>query len=460
MVWRVLVLAFAAGCSGTHEPDPGDAGPDGDADADALPDADARIDADAMPRCGNLVVEPREQCDPGPMATAACSASCELGPRCGDGVVRDGERCDDGDRQSGDGCSAACDSDETCGNGTLDLEVGELCEPSDTRCDSTCRAIAGCGDGVLSMGERCDDGNRRWLDGCGADCRFESTSIVSHFEVMPGDMGCDLVGDSSIDNALGAGIGPVRELLNAMTQRQVDAGELGVVLAMLSLDDEAARGDADVLAALVFAKDADMDDANNFGGAGSYFPRENTVDSDLRPNATMRASVTDGVMEGGPARIPFTLAEMTIPLDATVVRATFSAGSPRTAEGLLCGAMRASDASLAPNLAELYIGGTLPACEGSADSSLLDMLIAGVGFVGVQVGPVLLDTDLDGDGLEAFELRRAVSNECAAVIVACIDGDGTRIEGRDCVRDPRIADGISAAISFGAVPVRVVPGPL
>ena len=35
-------------------------------------------------------------------------------------------------------------------------------------------------------------------------------------------------------------------------------------------------------------------------------------------------------------------------------------------------------------------------------------------------------------------------------IEACIDGDGTRIEGRECAMDPRMADGFSAAFQVGS----------
>lgn len=62
---------------------------------------------------------------------------------CGDGVVQLGEECDDGNSLSCDGCSARC------------------------------RRETGCGDGVRCGAEACDDGNTENCDGCSATCSVE-----------------------------------------------------------------------------------------------------------------------------------------------------------------------------------------------------------------------------------------------------------------------------------------------
>jgi len=63
-------------------------------------------------------------------------------PVCGDGVVTLGEECDDGVNDGGyEECAAGC-----------------VLGPS-------------CGDGMVQMGEDCDDGNRRDGDECGSSCR-------------------------------------------------------------------------------------------------------------------------------------------------------------------------------------------------------------------------------------------------------------------------------------------------
>jgi len=67
-------------------------------------------------------------------------------PVCGDGVVSRGEECDDGDANGGgDGCSADCMLDH---------------HPA-------------CGDGSVDDGEECDDGNTMDGDGCSANCTVE-----------------------------------------------------------------------------------------------------------------------------------------------------------------------------------------------------------------------------------------------------------------------------------------------
>lgn len=66
------------------------------------------------------------------------------GGACGDGVLNVGEECDDGNTAPGDGCSPTCRR-EVCGNGVLD------------------------------PGEECDDGNTVSGDGCSATCKLETS---------------------------------------------------------------------------------------------------------------------------------------------------------------------------------------------------------------------------------------------------------------------------------------------
>jgi cysteine-rich repeat protein len=66
---------------------------------------------------------------------------------CGNGVVEIGETCDDGNGVPGDGCDGLCQ-----------LEV----------------APPFCGDGSADAGEECDDGNMTSGDGCSAMCVVEA----------------------------------------------------------------------------------------------------------------------------------------------------------------------------------------------------------------------------------------------------------------------------------------------
>jgi fibro-slime domain-containing protein len=66
----------------------------------------------------------------------------ECTPVCGDGIVSLGEECDDGANDGGYG-----------------------------ECDAGCVLGPYCGDGILQEGEDCDDGNRAEGDSCGSACR-------------------------------------------------------------------------------------------------------------------------------------------------------------------------------------------------------------------------------------------------------------------------------------------------
>ena len=77
---------------------------------------------------------------------------------CGNGVVELGEDCDDGNTVDGDACPATCGSGE-CGNGVR--EGDEACDDgagsNEDACLNTCE-VASCGDGYVQEGvEECDD---------------------------------------------------------------------------------------------------------------------------------------------------------------------------------------------------------------------------------------------------------------------------------------------------------------
>jgi cysteine-rich repeat protein len=78
-------------------------------------------------------------------------------PICGDGLITGGEQCDDGNLSIGDGCSATCT-----------VEPGFSCMGHPSACQHIC------GDGLIVIGEGCDDGNLDPDDGCSAACTQES----------------------------------------------------------------------------------------------------------------------------------------------------------------------------------------------------------------------------------------------------------------------------------------------
>jgi cysteine-rich repeat protein len=90
---------------------------------------------------------------------------------CGNGLLEIGESCDDGNSLDGDGCDVNCTATR-CGNGVT--TTGELCDDGNALdgdgCDSNCTATR-CGNGVTTTGEGCDDGNTTSGDACDANCR-------------------------------------------------------------------------------------------------------------------------------------------------------------------------------------------------------------------------------------------------------------------------------------------------
>jgi fibro-slime domain-containing protein len=80
-------------------------------------------------------------------------------PGCGDGVLTSDEACDDHNLLPDDGCAADC----------LSVTPGFSCAAP----GEACRQIARCGDGLVADSEQCDDQNTADGDGCSARCRIE-----------------------------------------------------------------------------------------------------------------------------------------------------------------------------------------------------------------------------------------------------------------------------------------------
>ncbi len=110
----------------------------------------------------------------GAVGSYTINLSC-AGGFCGNGVVNVGEECDDGDMSSGDGCSSGCDV-EYCGD--LVVQAG--------------------------LGEECDDGNAAAGDGCSAACLSEVGACVP-----------DLIIDCPGSDTWNTGSGGTTDVVNA-----------------------------------------------------------------------------------------------------------------------------------------------------------------------------------------------------------------------------------------------------
>jgi len=98
-------------------------------------------------------------CDP-MQNGSACNPSTPTPLGCGDGMLSDDEACDDGNKNDGDGCQANC----------LATQPGFSCSPP----GKPCHELVICGDKIVGTSEQCDDGNKVAGDGCSATCKFET----------------------------------------------------------------------------------------------------------------------------------------------------------------------------------------------------------------------------------------------------------------------------------------------
>ncbi len=425
-----------------------------------VPDGSIPPDAGPPPMlCGNDRLDPGEMCDDGNrMSGDGCDADCRREAYCGDGAVDAGEVCDDGNSRSGDGCRSDCLSDETCGNSIVDFAAGEVCDGSEG-CAEDCRSVSGCGDGTMSGTEQCDDGNTASFDGCDAACRTEVALRVESLGLSPMGEGCDLNGDGRVDNAFVRALGLLSAVLNPLLGSSIESRDLNLLMNFLGLDDPLGANDPDLRVAWLTGGPID---------ASTYFVDPNSLDIDGTPLTSLQSQIASNQLTGGPEDIPLPL-PIPIDLRAGQIEGTTVADSGELFEirdGLLCGGVPATLLALFGG----FVGDmleTAPPCDGGEPAGLLDLIIGGgtanANFGGMSL-PLMFratrpDLDLDADGLETFEVQDSGPAGCQPVVTACIDGDGTRIEGRGCFSNPAIADGYSAAFNYTAQRTTLGPAP-
>jgi cysteine-rich repeat protein len=426
-----------------------------------VPDGSIPPDAGPPPMlCGNDRLDPGEMCDDGNrMGGDGCDANCRREAYCGDNNVDAGEVCDDGNNRSGDDCRSDCLSDETCGNGIVDFARGEVCDGTPT-CAADCRSVTGCGDGTMAAGEQCDDGNIESFDGCDGACRNEIAMLIQTLAVADMGQGCDLNGDGRVDNAFVRALGLLSAVLNPLISQFIRDGQLTLLAAFLGLDDPLGTNDPDLRVAWLQGGAID---------ASSHYVDINSLNPDGSPLTSLQSQIMSNQLRGGPEDIPLPLP---IPIDLRAGQiqgrtVPFMGQLEEIQDGLLCGGVPATLLALFGT----FLGDMLrtePPCDGSAEpATLLDLIIAGgtgtANFGGMSI-PLMFratrpDLDLDADGLETFEVRDSGPAGCQPVVTACIDGDGTRIDGRGCFSSPAIADGYSAAFNYTARRTTLAPAP-
>ncbi|MEZ4248518.1 MAG: DUF4215 domain-containing protein [Polyangiales bacterium] len=447
---------------GDRSVDPGEECDDGnDRDGDGCSSA-----CEVEIECGNGRLDPTEECDDGGTADGdGCDSDCRREAYCGDGTVDDGEICDDGNNRSGDGCRSDCQSVEDCGNNVVDAVLGERCDDGNMMdgdgCSSTCQ-LEMCGDGTVMPPEQCDDENVLAFDGCGPDCRDEHSLILSEFAIGDDSVGCDFSGDGEIDNRFAEALGPLVDLANDMfIGNAIEDGQLIFLMHALALDDPAMANDPSFSLAWFLGQDADGDASNNLTGMGRFTPDASAFDAMGNPTAAFQSRVASRALTGGPEDIEVPLGFFELEVKQSRLEGTTRATAGEVAgidDGLLCGGVPVAVLAFLPNIIDMFSMMPAPPCDPDVtNTSLADVLIGGTprGFIFPLRGAAP-DVDLDGDGLERFEVTSRGEMGCQPVISACIDGNGTRVEsplpdGSSCATDARFQDGWSAAFPFAAV---------
>ncbi len=138
-------------------PNPNQADADGDGVGDVCDDTDGDGVMDNIDNCVLISNSGQEDID-GDGKGNACD-----NPECSNRVIEEPEQCDDGNINNNDGCSAPGATSLT----SCQIEDGYSCSGSPSVC------ITGCGNGVKSAAEECDDNNLLDGDGCDAQCVSE-----------------------------------------------------------------------------------------------------------------------------------------------------------------------------------------------------------------------------------------------------------------------------------------------
>jgi hypothetical protein len=212
--------------------------PTSDGGADVEP-ADATVDLGPPPaHCGDHRLDPGEDCDDGPMNSAAaygagkCTDRCKTAPFCGDSKTNRGEQCDDGAKNANGRdnytaapppagqarvCNADCRIVHFCGDKSVEADRGEKCDNGSMNaanaygrgaCTDRCQPAPFCGDHTIdgAHGEQCDDGADNGKapapgkPGCSSDCKVVAPGAICGDHHVDSGEECDEGSGNRRDN--------------------------------------------------------------------------------------------------------------------------------------------------------------------------------------------------------------------------------------------------------------------
>ncbi len=334
----------------------------------------------------------------------------------------------------------------TCGDGNPEpneeCDLGDQNGTPDSGCTDRC-TLAECGDGEIGAREQCDDGNALNADACDGDCKVEVVFRLTRLEISldPVPSFCTFADNPNQGNAmkevfLGGLLG--NAMYELMTSSMGDAfltGEANLLLQVFDMEDPTAqtpdpfikiglsmgelgaswdsRDDKLDFPVLVSARD--VDDQNRsltMNAAEIVMEGGRTFIRSTSPQMVFfRSSEGDFILYGTMAEFEIDPArsQLTAPPDtasSVTLPETIGGDSDETAQGVICGAMPASDfrsIGMPAEVALLCLLEGFTACEGDQDpeqaecDSIVDLLERGCDPWMAPLGA--LDADTDGDGV-------------------------------------------------------------
>lgn|SRR5262245_33570229 len=349
---------------------------------------------------------------------------------------------------SGQPAIGSCDP----GFNDLDTLVFNGCEDSDP-------ISSGCGDGIRSADEQCDDGNTTNLDGCSRTCRFEQTQRMNSFKMAFG------TSPSCAVNRLGSAFASgTQSQIQAPLTDAVRTGAMSFMFQFPDLVDLSGTNQASVTLGALNGTPFSTSSYNGFQDLDWWYATDLTgVDSSRTAVQRLTGSITAKVLNAtGRLDMPFVLASSSANLHLSSVHLRANIGSasvPLVASGGLPGHLAAehldpdltSFASMtggtlcgnisAASLAQVPLPGSVvvnPYCDQyTTSNSMLDLIVGGCSVLSGLV-KVVVATQPDGvdPGMPPAGAGGpyVLSSNAAKVVNTCRDKNNAVVPLDVCLR--------------------------